>query len=105
MADHNIKRGDVLPSMAATFTGGSGRTLTGATVVWVAKKLDGTLLARNAAIVEDATLRKVRYDFASGDSTTDGDRFVEWEVTYSDGKVETFPAGWHELLRVRPDLR
>jgi hypothetical protein len=105
LADHCIKRGDVLPSRAATFTGGSGRPLTGATVVYVLKKPDGTVLSRNAAVVEDAILKQVRYDFAEADTLTDGDRFAEWEVTYSDGKVETFPVASYEVVRVRPDLR
>jgi hypothetical protein len=105
VADHCLKRGDVLPSHAVTFSGGSGRTLTGATVVYVLKKPDGTVLSRNAAVVEDATLKQVRYDFVSADTLTNGDRFGEWEVTYSDLKVETFPVGTYEVIRVRPDLR
>ena len=56
---------------------------------------DGTLVidddTSGNVTVTDATNGIVKYEWQSGDTDTADDYTAEWEVTYSDGTIETFP--------------
>jgi len=41
--------------------------------------------------VTDAAQGKVQYNWSEGDTDETGDHEAEWEVTFADGTVETFP--------------
>lgn len=72
----------------------SAHNLTGATVKFtLAEKADGTVVINEAAmsIVGDATLGRVRYTVQTGDFDTPGDYYCQIEVTFSDGRIITFP--------------
>lgn len=84
--------------------------LSGATValhVWSAT--DGSTLisddtSGNVSIT-DAANGEVEYEFQSGDLDTAGQYHYEWEVTFSDGGIETWPSrdGDYGVLVVRPE--
>lgn len=105
--DHVIKRGMTLPSFPVTFSGGSGRSLAGATVTFDMAEFSGAVKVASPAVIEDAPLRKVRYDFTSSDTDDAGtvvgghkDFRACWFVTYGDGKTERFPAQGYQIVRV-----
>lgn len=98
MADFKLGRGDRLPSIVMTCTGGSGRALTGATIKFIATKFGSSAPSINTStgvVVEDATaaVRRIRYDWQAADASgvTKGRYWGEFEIVYSDGLAETFP--------------
>lgn len=89
-----IKQGDTSPSLVATLLSSSREpaALTGATVQFHMRgsRASATPITGEATIV-DPTAGQVRYDWATGDTATAGDYIAEFEVTYLDGAIETFP--------------
>ena len=65
-------------------------------------------VATNAQIgagTTDASIGAVVYDWASGGVPGTAGRYIaEWEVTFSNGSVQTFPNGGYMLVDVREDL-
>lgn len=88
-----IKQNDTSPSILATLTDGNNTAinLTSATVRMHMKSLEGVIKIDSAATVINAVEGIVRYDWVAGDTDTHGTYYVEFEVTYSDDAVETFP--------------
>jgi len=71
------------------------------------EKPDGTVLTDDttgAVTVENSTEGKVRYDFQSGDLDQTGRYRYEWEVTFGDGGVLTFPGDSMAKIFVRDEL-
>jgi hypothetical protein len=102
-----IKRRDTSPSIVATLTGGDEKPvdLTRASVVLNMIRASGRLvIARAPVTVVDAAGGVVRYDWASEDTDSRGEHRAEIEVTYSDGRVETFPAGGYLTIQIIEDL-
>lgn len=108
IVDHEIQQGMTLPSYPFTFSGSSGRTLAGATVRFVmADPLTGAAQIDAPAVIEDATLKQCRYDFASSDTagvvSTPGrwkDFYASGHVLHADGKTERFPTQGYAIVRV-----
>ena len=91
-----IKQGDTKPSLSAQLlSDGSAVDLTGATV----KFHMGTIIDATATIVDAAT-GNVRYDWVTADTETAGLFRAEFEVTFSDGTVETFPNDGYLLINI-----
>lgn len=59
------------------------------------KQSDGTVVVDDDTDgnveVPDAGAGEVTYDFADGDLSDTGAYWYEWQVTFSDGGIETFP--------------
>jgi len=87
-----IKRNDTSPSLLYALTPLTV-DLTGAAVVFNMRNESGTVvISREAAVVVTATgTPTVRYDWQAGDTDTAGAYRFEFEVTYADDTVETFP--------------
>jgi len=67
----------------------------------------GTLLEADdtgAVTVEDSPTGRVAYQFGPDDLTESGRYRYEWEVTFGDGGVATFPSAGLALLYVRDGL-
>jgi hypothetical protein len=93
------KRGDAGSTTPETFLlNGSGGAviLTGASVRFLMRAADSsTPKVAAAAQIVDAATGQVRYTWIAADLDTPGVYRAEWEVTYSGGAKETFPAdGW-----------
>lgn len=89
-----IKRNDTSPILQTVLSDANGVAidLTGTTVKFYMKKYKATTPKINAtaAIVnEDAGI--VRYLWQTGDTDTAGSYQAEFQITYDDGAVETFP--------------
>lgn len=100
-----LKRGDTSPAIRFALT--PDVDLTGATVVFtmVGPGLSGsTVVDREAAAIVQANPGIVQYDWQAGDTSTAGKFFAEFEVTYADNTVETYPNIDHITVRIFEDL-
>jgi len=89
-----LKQNDTAPSIRATLKDGSGNVidLTGASVNFHMKDLNGTIkIDASAVVIDPATSGIVQYNWTSSNTDTAGPYSAEFEVTYSDGSVESFP--------------
>jgi hypothetical protein len=108
MVDFSIKRRDRVPSISATLTDSQGAPvdLTSATVKFIMSLSPGggTPTLNVAAILVSAPAGAVRYDWAVGDTAASGSYVAEWEVTYSNGKKQTFPSVGYNTISIGDDL-
>lgn len=98
MATFPIKRGDTAPALRFALLPETV-DLSGASVVFV---MDG--LGRLPAHVIEATPPVVQYDWQPGDTGRPGLHRAEFEVTYSDGTIETWPNAGYLLVQIVEDL-
>lgn len=95
MADTFImKRNDTGPVLEAQIQDASRTAvpLHGATVAFNMGTPDGTVLVNRAAVdIVDAETGVVRYAWRPGDTSEAGIHRGEFEVTFFDGRIETFP--------------
>lgn len=105
-ADIVMKANDRLPTVQAQlFVGGTPASLTGATVAFIMRpKNGGAVKVNSAAVIVSAADGVVRYDWAAADTNTPGDYRAEWEVTFADGKTQTFPTAGHHSVQIVEDL-
>ena len=101
-----IKQNDTSPSLSATLTdyNGNAVNLTGASAKMHMKDQGGTLKVNAAMTVTDADAGIIKYDWQSGDTDTVGSYNVEFQVTYSDSSIETFPNHGYEVVVVVGEL-
>lgn len=107
MADFSLKANDRLPSIRATLsTGGTAVDLTTATGVDFVMRRDGDPAPKvnAAAVIVDAVSGIIRYDWAIGDTSEPGEYMAEWEVTWQDGKTQSFPTLTYHTVQVLADL-
>lgn len=109
MADFSIKANDRLPSIKATLNvQGAPVPLDGATKVDFVMRSKGATQAEpkvnSAAVVVDPAGGIVRYDWAAGDTSVPGSYEAEWEVTWADGKTQTFPTKTYHTIDILADL-
>lgn len=88
-----IKQNDTSPSLEATLSDANlvPVKLTAATVMLHMKAIGGDVVLDEQMAITDDEGGVVQYDWQVGDTATVGTYYVEFEVTYSDGSVETFP--------------
>lgn len=100
-----IKRGDTAPALLYQLA--PVLDLTGCTVVFNMRPKGSTTakVSRGAASVYGtATNGQVRYDWASGDTDTSGYFEGEFEVTLTDGSIETYPNYGYIPITVTEDI-
>lgn len=102
----NIKQNDTSPSLQATLKDASltAIDLSGASVQFHMKAVDGTLKVDAAMDITDASNGVVQYDWQTGDTDTVGAYYVEFEVTYADASIETFPNNGNKVISVVKEL-
>jgi len=104
-----IKQGDTSPSIADTLYEPDKVTpvnLTGASVKLKMGTLDtlGTPSVDAAAVIVSSTNGQVRYDWATGDTANSGEHIAEWEVTFADGTIETYPNKTYRPIFITPQI-
>lgn len=113
MADFVVKQGDTSPPFRATLQDGLGAAvdLQGATVRFVMRRRGSRLTKVAAAgVIEqvgngsDGSKGKIRYDWLTANTDTPGLYDAEAEVTFSGGKIETFPNLSHWIVYITDDL-
>ncbi len=100
------RRGDTSPDFSAQLLEDNGdavQGLTGASLRFTLFRIfDSKRLVNKPALITDTAQALVKYVWAAGDLFTLGRHEVEFEVTFADGKVRTFPSK-KRFLDVEPD--
>jgi hypothetical protein len=117
VADFLMKANDLRPSIEATLGLGTpatqadrddlSTTLADPTTVVsfiMRKSGDPTAKVNAAAVIVDAPARRVRYDWAIGDTDAPASYQAEWEVVGPDGKPRTFPTTSYHTIDILADL-
>jgi transcriptional/translational regulatory protein YebC/TACO1 len=99
-----LKRNDTRDNIKATLSNESGPVdLTGATVRFLMSKR-GVIKVDRPAQIQDSTNGIVWMVFEQGDTNETGLFQAEFEVTFSDARIETFPNDSFILINIINDL-
>jgi len=106
MSTFYIKRRDTSPIYRAILKDGDDAIVdvTGATIRFHMFDQTGTSKVDAAAVINSGTAGDVQYEWTADDTDTAGFFDVEFEVTYSGGRVETFPNYGFERVHIHEDL-
>lgn len=106
MMAFTIKQNDTSPAIQATLKdyGGNPVNLVGATVNFHMKSFEGTVKVNGPMTVTSGIGGVVTYFWQEGDTDTAGTYYAEFEVTYSDLAVETFPNNGSVAITITPEL-
>lgn len=107
MTLYEMKRNDTRPRPDALlrFSDGSIPDLTGASVKFIARDVTSSVVKIDAtATITDVPTAAVEYAMTADDSDTAGTYYCEWEVTFADTSVQTFPTRSFDRLRIRGDI-
>lgn len=96
-----IKQGDTSPSLLYNLSPAPS-TLVGATVVFNMKQGSTVVINRASAVIVSAS--QLRYDWDAGDTDTVGSFLGEFEITYADGSVGTWPNRGFIPINVYEDI-
>lgn len=102
-----LKQGDTAPQFVVTLTHDTDVpiNLTDASVRFHLRNLaTGVVTVDAAGAVHSVSDKQVRYDWQAGDSVTAGLYEFEFEITYSDGTIETFPNWTHGVLEITSQI-
>jgi L-aminopeptidase/D-esterase-like protein len=107
MTTVTVKQGDTSPIIQNTLTDADGNAVdvTGATIRFhMFDRRTGEESIDAAGAIVTATSGIVKYTWQAGDTATVGAYNYEWEVTYSDATVGTFPTSGYNLVIIEDDL-
>ena len=107
MATFIMKQNDTSPSIEATLTdiNGTAINLADASVQFHMKNLTNSeVVVDEAASIVTAASGIVRYDWQAADTAKAGIYSCEFEVTYSDASIETFPNDEQIIVSIEGEL-
>ena len=102
-----IKRNDTSPAMLATLQDANGDAvdMTAASVRFHLRPIGSqTVTVDEAATIVTELDGLVRYDWQEDDTSTAGSYQAEFEVTYADATVETFPNDGYIRVEIISDI-
>lgn len=102
-----IKRNDTRPLDVTLKANGVAVVVTGATIVFnMGPKIAGlgTIIDREPVTILDGVKGLVRYQWDVLDVEVSGVHRAEFEVTFGDGTIETFPNGEYLEIEIVSDL-
>jgi hypothetical protein len=104
-----VKQGDTSPSVLRTLqdADGNGVNLTDADVVFNMRRIHGDqtpVIEAGDVTVVDTAAGDVSFDWLPGDTDEAGGFYGEFEVTFSDGSVETFPNDGYVRIAIVAEL-
>lgn len=103
----SIKQNDTGPAMLATLQDASGAAvnITGALVRFHMRQIGSTQVKVDAAATIVSSLDgAVRYNWLAADTDTIGSYQAEFEVTYADASIETFPNDGYIRVEIIDDI-
>jgi hypothetical protein len=102
----NIKQNDTAPVIQGTAKTRAGAVIdiTGATIRFHMNDSTGTNKVDAAGSVVDGPNGVMKYEWSAADTDTVGTFDGEFEVTYADSKIETFPNDGHITVVITDDL-
>jgi hypothetical protein len=106
MAFH-IKQNDTSPAMLATLKDGNGTVieLSGSSVRFHMRPIGQTTnTVDSAATIHDVDLGQVSYAWSSTDTANSGMFEAEFQVTNTDGTIETFPNAGHIIVEITSEI-
>lgn len=109
MADITIKQHDTWPPLEAALTEGADATpvdLTGSTVKVILKSggAGTTVITGPCTFIGPASAGTVRYTWVPGDTDLVNTLSGEFEVTWADGTITTFPNDAYFTVEIKADL-
>lgn len=107
MSSFYIKQNDTNPSIRATLKNGSGNAvdLASTAVRFHMRSIGSTTVKTDGeAVVINANTGIVQYNWVADDTDTIGTFHAEFQVTYSDGSIETFPNNAFITVEVTDDI-
>jgi hypothetical protein len=102
-----IKRNDTSPSMLATLQDADGNAVnvTGATIRFHLRAIGSdAVTVDSAAVIVTPFEGIVRYDWDAADTDVAGSYQAEFEVTYADASIETFPNDGYIRVNITGDI-
>lgn len=103
-----IKQNDTSPALIATLkdSGAVVINLTGATTVFKMRNVSGVIVSLTGTNSVDApaTGGIARFTFSAADTATVGRYQGEFQVTFGDGSVETFPNKGYIGVKITDDI-
>ena len=114
MADFVIKTGDTAPFLRQTLLDYQDNPvdINGATVIFRMRHFQGDTVALTGSPSNDqngdgsdGSLGYVSYEWGDGDLDDAGPYHAEWEVTFADGEIETFPNDSYIEILVLQDIQ
>ncbi len=101
-----IKRNDTSPIFRGILKDGDDNVVdvTGAAIRFHMFDQAGVSKVDAAAVINSGTAGDVQYEWSVGDTDTAGFYDAEFEVTYSGGRIETFPNNSFERVHIGKDL-
>lgn len=97
VSEFTIRQNDTSEALTATLNDSVGTvfSLAGCTVVFSMRSFTTGLvqISRASATIVSAANRQVKYVWVVGDTSIAGEFLAEFEVTFPDGKILTFPNG------------
>ena len=102
-----VKQNDTSPIMLATLQDADGVAvgLVGATVRFHMRAIGSSQTkVDSAATIVSAVAGSVSYSWSASDTNTIGSYQAEFEVTYGDGRVETFPNNGYISVEIIDDV-
>ena len=102
----NIKQNDTSPAIQITCLDSDSTAIdvTGASVRFLMRDKDGTVKVTGVGEVVTPTAGVIKYDWAAADTDTSGGYEAEFEVTYADGTIETFPNVSYIRVTITDDI-
>lgn len=101
-----IKQNDTSPAIEAALKTPSKQAvnLIGAAVLFHMMDEGGQVLVANTAVVVDGAAGIVRYEWQTGDTSIEGLCRAEFQVTYEDESIETFPNNGYIKIKITPEI-
>lgn len=101
-----IKQNDTSPAIGAALKDANGLpvNLIGASISFHMKHENGRVVVDSPAIVVDDVNGVVKYEWKTGDTGIAGVHYGEFEVTYEDETIETFPNKDYVKIRITKEI-
>jgi len=102
-----IKQNDTSPALLATLQDADGNAVnvTGGSIRFHMRQIGSTtVVVDEAAVIVTPLEGVVRYNWQAADTATIGSYQAEFEVTYADASIETFPNDGYIRVQIIDDV-